>query len=534
MDLVGQVVADRYRVVRRLGAGGMGVLFEVENTRIGRRFALKTLSSEMARKPDSLARFRREAEIVARLRHPNIVDIVDWDALPSGAPFYVMELLEGEDVAARILRGPVGWTELGQVASQAMSALAEAHRHGVLHRDLKPANLFLCRVGDGGDVHLKVLDFGLARARDLLAITNYDRPQWIGTPQYMSPEQIKGVAEPGPQADVWGMAAVLYEMATGRPAFAGPVEQLVVEIGSRHPVPVRVIRPDAPVELAEAIEAALSPALERRIVAIDDLAARVRGALGGSAPERPREHRAAKPSGSDTAADLPSSRRRVRRAWVKGALAGGAVAAVAVGAMVAVIEMTSDDDPPAASDSAAVKTALVATPTPVPILIPAPVAPPSPDAAPPPADAAPRSRAPAIGVRPNLSFTFQLPAGFWDQANDPDRVALHGEGSKRRITVYDWPADRPLDAGGCESRADGGQVVFSVRRGRTTCALPMRHLEWRTIVDIRGRRLTVTCNFEGPECDQVVRTVRPRRGSRADRAPRRSPYDDIDPLRDLE
>ena len=354
MDLVGQVLADRYRVVRPIAAGGMGVLFEVENTRIGRRFALKTLSSATAARPDSLARFRREAEIVARLHHPNIVAIVDWDALPGGAPFYVMELLEGEDLAARIDRGPMAWPELAQVGSQAMSALAEAHRHGVLHRDLKPANVFLCRVGEGDGVHVKVLDFGLARARGNVAITNYDRPQWIGTPQYMSPEQIRGEAEPGEKADVWGMAAVLYEATTGKPAFSGAIDQLIKDIGNRRPVPVRVLRADAPEELADALEAALSPSPGRRITSIEELAARVRAALGAASeatpvPAPPRRKTAPGPaSASDTADDLPSRRRRrervVRRAWVKGALVGGAIAAVGVAAMFAVWGMSGDDE----------------------------------------------------------------------------------------------------------------------------------------------------------------------------------------------
>ncbi len=393
MDLVGQVVADRYRVIRPIGAGGMGVLFEVENTRIGRRFALKTLSSATAARPDSLARFRREAEIVARLHHPNIVAIVDWDALPGGAPFYVMELLEGEDLAARIGRGPVPWAELGLVASQAMSALAEAHRHGVLHRDLKPANVFLCRVGEGDGVHVKVLDFGLARARGNVAITNYDRPQWIGTPQYMSPEQIRGESEPGEKADVWGMAAVLYELATGKPAFSGAIDQLIKDIGNRRVVPVRVLRADAPEDLADAIESALSPAADRRISSIDELSARVRNALGvfsESTPVPPPPRRRPTPapperSGSDTAADLPSSRRRrervVRRAWVKGALVGGAIAAVGVATMFAGWGMTGDDD-----DEAAAAPPTAERPAPPPAKTTPPV---SQYAAPSPADAAP-------------------------------------------------------------------------------------------------------------------------------------------------
>jgi len=215
--------------------------------------------------------------------------------------------------------------------------------------------VFLCRVGEGDGVHVKVLDFGLARARGNVAITNYDKPQWIGTPQYMSPEQIRGESEPGEKADVWGMAAVLYELATGKPAFSGAIDQLIKDIGNRRPVPVRVLREDAPAELADAIEAALSPQPDKRITSIDELASRVRGALGvvselTPVPPPPRKKASPPPvnSASDTAADLPSSRRRrervVRRAWVKGALVGGVIAAVGMAAMFAVWGMSGGDD----------------------------------------------------------------------------------------------------------------------------------------------------------------------------------------------
>ncbi len=471
-DLVGQVLADRYRVVRPIASGGMGVLFEVENTRIGRRFALKTLSSATAARPDSLARFRREAEIVARLHHPNIVAIVDWDALPGGAPFYVMELLEGEDLAARIGRGPVPWPELAQVASQAMSALAEAHRHGVLHRDLKPANVFLCRVGEGDGVHVKVLDFGLARARGNVAITNYDKPQWIGTPQYMSPEQIRGEAEPGEKADVWGMAAVLYELATGKPAFSGAIDQLIKDIGNRRPVPVRVLREDAPEEFADAIETALSPDRERRITTIDELAARVRGALGvvsEMTPVPPPPRKKATPprvnSASDTAADLPSSRRRrekvVRRAWVKGALVGGVIAAVGMAAMFAVWGMSDDDDDD--DDAPAPQQQLVAAPPEQPKTAPAPppVAVVPPDAAPvpsavslsvpvrvrsrPPNAAVVSVRGETLGFTPLVVEVFpDQPVGLILRREGYQEMMVRVDGSAPSVTYELVPSDLPL------------------------------------------------------------------------------------------
>jgi serine/threonine-protein kinase len=387
-----------------------------------------------------------------------------------------MELLEGEDLASRIGRGPVLWPELAAVASQAMSALAEAHRHGVLHRDLKPANVFLCRVGDGDAVHVKVLDFGLARARGNVAITNYDRPQWIGTPQYMSPEQIRGEAEPGEKADVWGMAALLYEVATGKPAFSGAIDTLIKEIGNRRPVPVRALREDAPEEFADAIEAALTPDRERRITTIDELGTRVRSALGvvsemTPVPPPPRKKKPSAPPGvsaSDTAADLPSSRRRrerrekvVRRAWVKGALAGGAIAAVGVAAMFAVWGMGGDDDddapvaPQTAMATPPVQKTPPAAPPPVAVVTPVPDAAPAPTAISLTVPVRVRSRPPGAAVMSmrgeTLGFTPLVvevhpdqPVGLILRREGFQEMTISVDGSTPSATYELVPSDLPL------------------------------------------------------------------------------------------
>jgi hypothetical protein len=243
------------------------------------------------------------------------------------------------------------------------------------------------------------------------------------------------------------MAALLYEVATGKPAFSGPIDQLIKDIGNRRPVPLRVLREDAPEEFADAIETALSPDRERRITSIDELATRVRGALGvvselTPVPPPPRKKPSPPPvnSASDTAADLPSSRRRrekvVRRAWVKGALVGGVIAAVGVAAMFAVWGMSGDDDsdapPPAAPQAAMASqpaTPAQAAPTPPPVAVV------TPDAAPVP-----------------TAVSLSVPVRVRSRPPNAAVVSVHGETLGFTPLVVEVFPDRPL---GLILRRDG-------------------------------------------------------------------------------
>jgi len=216
----GDVIDDTYQVERLLGSGGMAHVYVVKHLRMPRKFALKVLQIEVAVRRDFLERFEREAEILATLRHPHIVDVIDRNKLPDGNPYLVMELLEGEDLATFIARsGALSVPVALRIANQIGEALEAAHHVGITHRDLKPSNIFLCKQG-----HLlnfvKVLDFGIAK----LAVSNrapMTAPaQIMGTPGYMAPEQARGEGHRiGPATDQFALAATLYEMLVGQGPF---------------------------------------------------------------------------------------------------------------------------------------------------------------------------------------------------------------------------------------------------------------------------------------------------------------------------
>ena len=253
--LIGTEVGGRYRVERRLGKGGMGAIYEVVNTRLDRSYAMKVLFAQLGNDEGALARFRREAEVVARFRHPNIVDIVDWETLPDGSPCMIMELLRGEDLATRIRRlGPLDWTTIRETLLPLLSALTVAHKAGVVHRDLKPANIFLAR-DDAGIDHPKLLDFGISKVHDAATkLTATD--QVMGTPAYMAPEQVAGERERiGAATDAWAVGTILYEMIVGRPAFEGPtIPSVLNRVCFGTPAPIVEARPDVPAEIVTLID----------------------------------------------------------------------------------------------------------------------------------------------------------------------------------------------------------------------------------------------------------------------------------------
>jgi serine/threonine protein kinase len=214
----------RFKVLGRLGSGGMGEVFLAEQPRIGKRVAIKVLRTEYVRDRAALTRFFREARLANQIRHEHLLDVLDFGELDDGRPFLIMELLEGESLSDRLRRGALDEGVAREIGAQIARTLAVVHEHGVVHRDLKPDNVFLLE-RPGRPLFVKLLDFGIARLLDegpLLSQSGGAGPKLtdagglIGTPLYMSPEQVRG--EPaGPSADIYALGALLFELVAGRP-----------------------------------------------------------------------------------------------------------------------------------------------------------------------------------------------------------------------------------------------------------------------------------------------------------------------------
>jgi eukaryotic-like serine/threonine-protein kinase len=214
--LLGTVVDDRYEVSEVLGEGGMGTVYRVRHRILERPFALKVLRADLSRDSDLGVRFTREAKAAASISHPNVVQITDFGSLPSGQPYFVMELLVGESVNAVIGKGgPLPAARAVRMLLQIVDALAAAHAAGIVHRDLKPDNIFVCQTPSGEEL-VKVLDFGLAKVAGQSRLTKAGLV--FGTPHYMSPEQASG-GTIDERTDLYALGVVMYEMFTGRVPF---------------------------------------------------------------------------------------------------------------------------------------------------------------------------------------------------------------------------------------------------------------------------------------------------------------------------
>jgi serine/threonine protein kinase len=298
LGMVGRTVSH-YRVVAKLGAGGMGVVYKAEDTRLGRQVALKFLPEAFASDSLALQRFEREARTASALNHSNICALYDigvWE----GQPFLVMELLHGETLQERISRGPLPIDAIVELAIQIADALAAAHARGIVHRDIKPGNIFLTTRSDGS-LEAKVLDFGLAKAA---AATGEDEATRtlqdelvtspgtaVGTIAYMSPEQARGQATDA-RSDLFSFGAVVYEMTTGaRPFAGGSIATTLEAVLNRAPAPVSSRNPKTPAELERIIGKALEKDREVRYQTAVDLEAdlkRLQRGLEPRVPVRPR------------------------------------------------------------------------------------------------------------------------------------------------------------------------------------------------------------------------------------------------------
>jgi eukaryotic-like serine/threonine-protein kinase len=258
---IGSILADTYRIVAPLGAGGMGSVWTAEHLRLpGKRAAVKVLHTTIA-SGDVLVRFRREAEITSRIGHPNIVEVLDFNTLPTGEPFLVMELLTGESLSARLKRGPIPERSALDIARQIGSALFAAHGMNIVHRDLKPDNIFLCPRDVDGELrdHVKVLDFGISKIRNSQTVVTQDA-MVLGTPYYMSPEQASGKNhEIDGRTDIFALGSIVFEMLTGQTAFPGDsVPAVIFQVVFQPHPPILQIVPTLTSKIAAAVDRALA------------------------------------------------------------------------------------------------------------------------------------------------------------------------------------------------------------------------------------------------------------------------------------
>ena len=273
----GDWIAGKYQVERVLGAGGMGVVVAARHAALRQTVAVKLLLPSAMRFPDAPARFLREAQAAVAIRSEHVARVLDVGTLDTGAPYMVMEYLAGKDLRALAReRGPLPLDEAVDFVLQSGEALAEAHSLGIVHRDLKPANIFLTTRADGSPL-VKVLDFGLSKvtgsgpeqergltATDVVA----------GSPEYMSPEQVRSLKDVDGRTDIWALGVALYELLTGHRPFHGPTAAAVcASVAADTPAPVRSLRPDLPEGIAKVIEGCLVKDRNRRTSTMGELAA---------------------------------------------------------------------------------------------------------------------------------------------------------------------------------------------------------------------------------------------------------------------
>jgi serine/threonine-protein kinase len=419
--LLGQTLAGRYSIVRKLGEGGMGAVYLATHQVLEKQVAIKILHGEFARKPDLVSRFMQEAKAASRITHENVIDISDYGETPDGFVFFVMELLQGHDLHEEVARARIAgqllpWSRSKKIFLQICAALSAAHGKGIIHRDLKPENVYLVDfLGDPDFV--KLLDFGIAK---LTEVSEGDRKltrtgMLFGTPEYMSPEQARGEPHVDARVDVYAMGCILFQLVTGRVPFEAENFMGVLSLHLTEPPPI--IAPEtfdrigAPRELSGVITKALEKDRNARWQSIDELANAVRRVCGdplktGDTGHIPQQRAPSVPAPANTtqkaigvaASVTPVPGSRVRTQWTGNLnvpqaddgetkpksklplIIGGGVV-LAAGAVVAIVlGMKSGEkpQPSAASGSPAIAVATPDASTPPPIDAPAVELPPLP------------------------------------------------------------------------------------------------------------------------------------------------------------
>jgi hypothetical protein len=300
--LIGQTVGN-YRITHLLGEGGMGAVYLAEHPGIGRKAAVKVLHPALSTNADIATRFFNEARAANAIHHPGIVEVFDFGTLPTGVSYIVMELLEGESLAARLRSGvPLPMASAVEFATQAAAALGAAHKQGIVHRDLKPDNLHVVPdPRNPGREMIKVLDFGIAKLAGGTTLPGSVKTRTgavMGTPVYMSPEQCRGTKEVDHRTDVYALGVILYEMLCGTPPFVSQGQGELIHLHiSEPPPPPRSKNPAVPERLEAVVLRALAKDPARRLQTMDEL---VHALGGGTLPGEPLV-----PPGFATSSDLP-------------------------------------------------------------------------------------------------------------------------------------------------------------------------------------------------------------------------------------
>jgi serine/threonine-protein kinase len=269
---VGQTFAGKYRVEKILGKGGMGLVLGARHLKLDEPVAIKVLRPTMLEIPGMATRFLREARAAWKIKSVHVVRVTDVDTLEDGTPFMVMEYLEGIDLLdLKRDRGTFGVAEAVGHVLQACDAIAEAHSLGIVHRDLKPANLFLHRYKDGRCV-IKVLDFGISKLEAPGEMDSTKTGQMMGSPKYMSPEQMLSMRDVDRRSDIWSLGAILYELLAGRPPFvADTTPRVCALVLHADPALPSALRPDLPIELERAVMRCLQKEPNRRFASVAEL-----------------------------------------------------------------------------------------------------------------------------------------------------------------------------------------------------------------------------------------------------------------------
>lgn len=287
--LVGKTIS-KYEIVRLIGRGGMGTVYEAINTSIGKRVAMKFVDAETAQNKDAVARFQREAQAASAVESAHIVEIFDSGTSDEGLPFIVMELLRGEDLGHRIKRcGRLELSEALHITAQILRGLHRAHEAGIIHRDLKPDNIFLVDRDDDADF-AKVLDFGISKVQrfgEVPAKTLTREGTVLGTPFYMAPEQAQALNDIDGRADLWSVGAILYECLSGRPPHSGTTyEQVIINICMKDADDIRAHNPAVPEALAKTLAKTLCRDREGRFSSARELLDALVASSGGLLPAR--------------------------------------------------------------------------------------------------------------------------------------------------------------------------------------------------------------------------------------------------------